>query len=202
MFFACLMFSLSFNLDNIVIGAAYGIKKIRIGPAANLTIAAVTTLGTWGSMMLGKYLSGFLPRAFANALGAGVVVLLGFYFILQCAMRMKKNTKPKELALKDVPDMVDYAETSDRNRDGRIEVREALLVAMGLMMNNLGTGIAASISDINIGLTAALTFVLSIATVLLGEAAARRTLAGLFGKYAPFFSGGLLILLGIVQFLH
>lgn len=194
------MFSLSFNLDNIVIGAAYGIKKIKIGPAANLTIAVVTTLGTWGSMALGKYLAGFLPHAFANALGAGIVVLLGIYFALQSMAGMRKKSKPKELALKDVSDMMDYAETSDRNRDGKIEVREAFLVALGLMINNLGTGIAASISDVNVCLTTVLTFALSILTVLLGEAAGRHALAKLFGKYAPLFSGILLILLGIVEF--
>lgn len=196
------MFSLSFNLDNIVIGTAYGIKKIKIGPAANLTIAAVTTLGTWGSMSLGKYVSGFLPHALANALGAGVIILLGVYFVLQSLMGIRKKTSQKELALKDVSDMMDYAETSDRNRDGKIEVKEAFLVALGLMLNNLGTGIAASISDVNVCLTTILTFVLSIVTVLLGEAAGRHALAKLFGKYAPLFSGILLIILGIIEYLQ
>lgn len=202
MFFSSLMFSLSFNLDNIVVGAAYGIKKIRIGPAANLTIATITTLGTFVSMLLGNVLSGFLPAALANALGAGLVMLLGLYFVLQSLIGLHKKVPQKELALKDMNDMIDYAETSDKNRNGKIEVKEAFWVALGLMINNLGTGIAASISAVNIWLTTALTFVMSLTTILLGEAAGRHALARLFGKYAPLFSGLLLVLLGIIEFLQ
>jgi Predicted membrane protein len=202
MVFSSLLFSLSFNLDNIVIGAAYGIKKIKIGPSANLIIAAVTSLGTYLSMALGTYISGFLPDSCANAIGAAAVILLGLYFLIQSIVKLADRTKPKELALKDVSDMMEYAQESDRNHNGKIDKKEALLVAAGLMLNNLGTGIAASVTKVNIPLTIAATFVLSIVTVLLGEMIGGRALGKLFGKYAPLFSGILLILLGIFEFYH
>lgn len=44
---SALLFSLSSNLDNLVIGIAYGIKKIRIDTTANLIVALVTSTGTF-----------------------------------------------------------------------------------------------------------------------------------------------------------
>jgi len=197
-----LLFSLSFNLDNIVVGTAYGIKKIKIGVFANLIIAIVTSVGTYLSMSAGTYISKFLPDSSANIVGALAVGLLGLYFIIQSVIKLMKNTKPKELALKDVADMMEYAEESDLNRNGKVDKKEALLVGLGLMLNNLGTGITASIANVNVPLTTIATFIVSILTLLLGEAVGNHALGKLFGKYAPLFSGVLLVILGIFEYYH
>ncbi|HHV31979.1 MAG: sporulation membrane protein YtaF [Ruminococcaceae bacterium] len=200
--FSALLFSLTFNMDNMVIGAAYGMKKIKIGFTANLIIAAITTIGTYLSMTLGTYISQFLPDFCANAIGAAAVVLLGLYFSLQSIVKLTERTKPKELALKDVSDMMEYAQESDRNHNGKIDYKEAILVAVGLMVNNLGTGIAASITKVNLPLTILFTFILSLVTLVFGEVLGTHALGKLFGKYASLFSGLLLILLGIFEFFH
>lgn len=202
MILSALLFSLSFNMDNIVVGTAYGIKKIKIGIFANLIIAIVTTVGTYLSMSAGTYISKFLPDSSANLVGALAVGLLGLYFIIQSIIKLIKNTKPKELALKDVDDMMEYAEESDLNSNGKIDKKEAFLVGLGLMLNNLGTGVTASITKVNIPLTTIATFIVSILTLLLGEVIGCHALGKLFGKYAPLFSGVLLILLGIFEYYH
>lgn len=189
-------------MDNIVIGTAYGIKKIKIGVYANLIIAAVTSAGTYLSMTAGTYIAKLLPDSCANTLGAAAVGLLGLYFIIQSVIKLFKTTKPKELALKDISDMMEYAEDSDSNQNGRIDKKEAFLVGLGLMLNNLGTGITASITKVNIPLTITATFILSILTLLLGEAIGNHALGKLFGKYAPLFSGVLLVVLGVFEYFH
>ncbi len=183
-----------------MIGVAYGIKKIKIGIMANLIIALVTSAGTYLSMTVGKHIAALLPGSGSNVLGAAVIGLLGLYFIIQSIIKLSKNTKPKELALKDVSDMMEYAEESDIDRSGTIDKREACLVGIGLMLNNLGTGVAASITNVNVLFTTIATFVISILTLLLGEAIGNRAFGKLFGKYAPLFSGILLVLLGIFQY--
>jgi len=47
LFISALTFSLSSNLDNMVIGIAYGINKVRIGIISNLIIAFITSTGTF-----------------------------------------------------------------------------------------------------------------------------------------------------------
>ncbi|NRV14874.1 putative Mn2+ efflux pump MntP [Clostridium beijerinckii] len=90
---SALLFSLSSNLDNLVIGIAYGIKKIRIGTAANLIVALVTSTGTFLSMLLGIYVSKFLPSFLSNSLGAGIIIILGLYFVIQSIFKLINNKK-------------------------------------------------------------------------------------------------------------
>jgi putative sporulation protein YtaF len=199
---SALLFSLSSNLDNVVVGIAYGIKKIRIGIFANLIIAFITSTGTFLSMSVGAYISKFLPHSVANSLGAGVIIILGVYFVTQSIIKLINNTKSKELALKNITDMIEYAEKSDLDNSGNINIKEALLVAFGLTFNNLGTGVAASITGVSIQFTVISTFILSIFTIISGEAVGKQVLGKFFGKYAPLFSGILLIMLGIIEFLN
>lgn len=96
-FFSALLFALSANLDNIMIGIAYGIKKIRMRTAANFLIALFTTAGTLISMWAGKLLTAIIPAPAAGKPGAAVLVLLGGTFFLQkhtaqCASK-QKNAK-------------------------------------------------------------------------------------------------------------
>ncbi len=46
------------------------------------------------------------------------------------------------------------------------------------------------------------TFILSILAIIVGVAAGNHVLGKILGKYAPLFSGILLILLGIIEFLN
>lgn len=202
MILSAFLVSLSFNLDNVVIGIAYGIKKIKIGAAANLMIAAVTALGTFLSMKAGQYISCFLPAGLANAVGAVIMGLFGLYFIVQSIVSMNQNKKTKELALKDVPNMMEYAEKSDLNHNGSISIKEAALVGLGLMGNNLGAGIAASITHINAFATSAATFFISLLTLAFGNYLGKRALGSRTGKYASLISGILLVLLGILEYLN
>lgn len=199
---SALLFSLSSNLDNVVVGIAYGIKKLKIGILANLIIAVITSTGTFLSMSLGAYISKFLPHSVANALGAGTIIILGGYFVTQSIIKLANNTKSKELALKNITDMIEYAEKSDLDKSGDINIKEALLVAFGLTFNNLGTGVAASITGVSIQFTIISTFILSILTIIFGIAVGNHVLGKFSGKYAPLFSGILLILLGIIEFLN
>lgn len=202
LFLSALLFSLSSNLDNVVIGTAYGLKKIKIGLTANLIIAIITSTGTFLSMKLGGLISIFLPNYIANEFGAGVIIILGGYFVIQSLLKLFSNRKTKELALKDISDMIEYAEKSDLDNSGDINIKESLLVAFSLTFNNLGTGIAASITGVNIEFTVILTFTLSLITILLGEAIGNHVLGNFLGKYAPLISGILLIILGVIEFLN
>lgn len=199
---SALLFSLSSNLDNVVVGIAYGIKKIKIGIIPNFAIAVITCTGTFLSMSLGVYISKFLPHFIANALGSIIIVILGGYFIIQSIVKLINNKKSNELALKDITDMIEYAQKSDLDNSGDINIKEALLVAFGLTFNNLGTGIAASITGVSIEFTVIFTFILSILTIIIGEVLGNHVLGKLFGKYAPLISGILLIALGIIEFFN
>ena len=194
-----LLFALSSNLDNIVVGIAYGIKKIKIGFLSNLIIGFITSLGTLLSMYAGSYVAKLISPNLANKIGASIIILLGLYFAIQSIISMIKDKKFKELALKDIDDMVDYAVKTDKDESGHIGIKEAFIVAFGLTLNNLGNGIAASITGVDIKLTVIFTFILSIAALLLGSLIGNNVIGKICGKYAPLVSGVLLMLLGAIE---
>ena len=88
-----LLFALSGNLDNLVIGLAYGMRGIRIRLEAGVLISGMVLAGTGISMILGQSLLCFLPLDFARFLGSAVMMGLG----LGCLWNVWKNRKePKE----------------------------------------------------------------------------------------------------------
>lgn len=199
---SALLFSISSNLDNIVVGMAYGIKKIKIPWFPNIIIAFITSLGTFLSMIVGSYISDFLPSSISNSIGATIIILLGVYFLIQSILNIIKQKKSKEIALKDINDMVEYAEKSDLDKSGDISIKESIFVALGLTINNLGNGIAASITGVSIHFTVLFTFILSIVLISSGEAIGHHVIGRFCGKYAPLISGILLIILGLIEILN
>ncbi|WP_428817241.1 sporulation membrane protein YtaF [Clostridium butyricum] len=201
-FLSALLYSLSSNLDNLVIGIAYGVKKIKIGLLSNLIIATVTSIGTLISMSVGKFISGFLPTSLTNMLGAVIIMLLGLYFLIQSILKLIPKSYSNSLALKNVDEIMDYAEKSDSDNSGTLNIKEAFVVSLGLMLNNLGTGLAASITGVNVSITVICTFILSIALLMLGKSIGHNILGSICGKYAPLISGVLLIILGIFELIN
>ena len=113
-FLSAVIFSMSSNLDNFVIGIAFGIKKIKIGFLPNLLIALITVAGTVASMYAGKIAASFLPRGLTDLLGASIIILLGLYFVLQSFSNLLNRKKRiRSIALKDADSMIDYAQDSD-----------------------------------------------------------------------------------------
>ena len=198
-FLSALLYSLSSNLDNLVIGIAYGVKKIKIGITPNLIIATVTSIGTLISMSVGKFISGFLPTSLTNMLGAVIIMLLGLYFLIQSILKLIPKSYSNSLALNEI---MDYAEKSDSDNSGTLNIKEAFVVSLGLMLNNLGTGLAASITGVNVSITVICTFILSIALLMLGKSIGHNVLGSICGKYAPLISGVLLIILGIFELIN
>ena len=201
-FLSALLYSLSSNLDNLVIGIAYGVKKIKIGITPNLIIATVTSIGTLISMSVGKFISGFLPTSLTNMLGAVIIMLLGLYFLIQSILKLIPKSYSNSLALKNVDEIMDYAEKSDSDNSGTLNIKEAFVVSLGLMLNNLGTGLAASITGVNVSITVICTFILSIALLMLGKSIGHNVLGSICGKYAPLISGVLLIIIGIFELIN
>ena len=199
-FLSAIIFSMSSNLDNIVIGIAYGIKKIKIGLFANLLISCITVTGTVLSMCAGKLITECLPNTITNLLGSGIIILLGVYFVLQSlANLLNRKKRIRSVALKDADSMIDYAQNSDKDVSGTIDPKESIAVGFGLTFNNVGTGIAASAAGVGILATVICTFLFSVIFLFLGIYLGDKIFGKILGKYAPLISGILLIILGVLE---
>jgi putative Mn2+ efflux pump MntP len=73
--FSIALISISSNTDSFAVAIAYGIKKVKITILANLSIAIVSSLGTFLSMSVGQMISGYLPQSIASKLGSAVLIV-------------------------------------------------------------------------------------------------------------------------------
>lgn len=180
-FLTAILFGVSANLDNLVIGTSYEISNKRITLFDNFLIAIIGTIGTFLSMSIGTFLSKLLPNEMANLLGAFVLILMGVYFTFQSILNKNNDTK------------------SLNNSYKNISFKATIVLAIGLTLNNLGVGVASSVTGLSIPLVCIFNFIFSIGTIILGQSLGDHVVGKLLGKYSGIISGIILIILGTIE---
>ncbi|WP_315787888.1 manganese efflux pump [Fischerella sp. JS2] len=89
---------------------------------------------------------------------------------------------------------------ADIDKSGYIDVRESIALAFGLTFNNLGSGIGAGISDVNLMVMTLLTFIFSVLAIMGGYVLGDRFTTRLPGLWAGTLSGFLMIATGIYEY--
>ncbi len=186
-----LLYAISANTDNFVVGLSYGIKKIKVGHVSNLLISFITMIGTILSMLLSKGIVKLLPINGSNVVGSTILILIGVWTIV----------KPLIKGV-DSDCILDNPEKADKDNSSTIDVKESIILALALSINNVGLGIGASITGLNILLTSILTFVLSFLMITFGCYLGSYYFSKLFSKRATIVSGVIIITLGIFEALN
>lgn len=207
---ASILLAFSASLDSLIIGIAYGIKKIRIKFSINIVIALIVTLGTFLSMILGSILNKFIPIYICNYIGVILLIIVGLFMILDFfkeEINLKKNKINIQKENKDIIESLHYDDilinnkTADTDGSGNIEAKEAISLALALSINNFALGLGASMSGISIPLTTIFTFIFSILILILGLKIGNSFLSKIFGKYSSLISAIIIISMGIFQLL-
>jgi len=163
-----LLLAISANIDNLAVGVAYGVKKLKISFSSNLLIAIVSATGTVVSMFFGAVIGKFIPVNIANVLGSVTLITIGCWGIfgtIKTSKQFKSNRDKSSSDQLSYTTYVDDPARIDIDYSARIELREAWVLAFALTVNNLASGIGAGISGLNIPLTAIFTYALSLLTV-------------------------------------
>ena len=75
------LFAAACNLDTVILSMGYAVKGVRVSLSHSLIIAALTTLITWASLLLGagaaRVLRGPLPNLLGGLVLAGIGVAAG-----------------------------------------------------------------------------------------------------------------------------
>lgn len=178
---SALILSLSSNLDTFAVAISYGLQKIKIPFLSNLIIAIITSIGTFVSMELGVILIKFLPLSFTDILGGILLILIGFWFLIDFFKNLKTDKN--------------NGFEADTDHSGDISLKETIPLSLALTINNLGVGIAASITGVSIFYTTLFTFIITLLCISIGTSLGKSFL----GKYSPLISSILLIILGLFE---
>ena len=208
--FASILLAFSASLDSLIIGIAYGIKKIKIKFSINIIIALIVTLGTFLSMGLGAILSEFIPIYICNYIGAILLIIVGLFMSFDFYKEQRNLKRSKLTSAKENNDIIESLhyddiltnnKTADADGSGNIELKEAISLALALSINNFALGLGASMSGISIPLTTLFTFLFSILILIVGLKIGNSFLSEIFGKYSDLISAIIIIAMGIFQLL-
>lgn len=187
-----LLLSLSANLDTFLIAVSYSLNNIKISFNNSLVITLITTIGTYFSIRLGQLFSSFMPKYLPNILGGITLLIMGIWVIVDYEIKLKsyKNDSLKKYTKNGIKEI------------RKINLKEAIFLALALMINNVGIGIAAGIADINIIYSTVFTFIVTFLSINLGSFAGKGIISKIMGRYSTVISGFLLIILGIYELLN
>lgn len=204
--FHLLLICLTANLDNLGVGIAYGIRRIKVPVTSNLAIAAIAFTFTYVSVLAGSYIGQFMSRGLANVGGALLLIGVGIWVMAsqhrdagesaaEPATDQAQHGAPLVLAVLQEPDKADL------DHSGVISFGEALILGVGLSINCVTNGFSAGLWRLNPLPTAAITALFSYGTLWAGDWVGMTYAAEWLGNKATITAGVLLILLGFHQLL-
>ncbi|MCB6202445.1 manganese efflux pump [Extibacter muris] len=186
-----ILFALSANIDTLIVGISYGIKKERVPFAENIVISLITFAGTIFSIYMGLQLTLFIPASAAQKIGCIVLIILGLYYTVKSIIEYRQGKLP--------PDDWDNPEAEPP--DKTISLKEAILIACALTVNNMGMGIGASISGMKLIPTSIATLLICMVFLHAGNKIGRIGVSGALKRWAGPVSGMILIVLGLYEML-
>lgn len=195
-FLSILFFCIASSSDNFVIGLSYGGKSIKISLASNMLVASISCIGTFLAMLLGRWLYNLISPQTANILGSALLILFGLYMLVNS---IKEKANSSSVEIKGYNGYIQHPEIMDTDNSKEIEIKEALTLGFILCLNNIGLGIGASITGLNIYATSLLSFIFSVIFIKLGSYIGHKILSSRLEAYSEYISAGIIILLGIYE---
>ena len=196
-FLSILLFVIAASLDILVVSLAYGLKDIKINFSSTLVIASISALGTFISMILGKFLVDLIPIKLGDIIGGLVLLLLGFYSIYSYFKEKKILTSHNSENDSSPTFILENPEVADKDKSGNIDFKESLALSFALALNNFGLGIGASISGLNIAFTTISTFIISLIFISLGFYLSKTIKSKNISKNSNLIAGIIIIILSL-----
>lgn len=173
------------NLDNLGIGLAYGVKKMKIPFTSNMTIAIVSMIVTYLSVLLGGVLIEFISQHKANVVGSILLCGIGLYTIFSNKFACAKSEE--------------NLERIDKDQNNIISIKEAFVLGLILSLNCIAGGIGIGANGISAIFTVISIGFFSILTFAIGGHFGLILSKTFIGKNSTLLSGMILIGIGIFE---
>lgn len=173
------------NLDNLGIGLAYGVKRVKIPVLSNATIAVIAMVVTYVAVTAGETIIDYISVHVANVLGSLLLCVIGLWTIFS------KKFSPNG--------MMGNPEIFDEDKNFIISFREAFTLGFVLSANCFAGGIAIGANNIPAIWTVLSIGTFSFLSVAIGSQFGQLLTKTFIGKYSTLISGCLLIIIGIFE---
>ncbi|MFC4809361.1 sporulation membrane protein YtaF [Paenibacillus sp. GCM10023250] len=226
--FSLVLLAFAVSLDGFGVGVTYGLRRIRIPLLSICIIAFCSGLVVWLSMQIGSLLTNYMPPMVAKAIGAGLLMLIGVYALIQWWQRRREHTgDPEEPALPQAAEaggltagagatastvvifelkrlgiVIQILRTphiADVDRSGVISSSEAILLGFALSLDSFGAGLGAALVGFNPLLTALIISTASGLFLLAGMRLGFRFAAWRGMRALSVLPGIMLIIMGFIR---
>lgn len=218
---AALAVAVAVSVDGLVVGAAYGLRRIRVPAGSLAIIGAVSGLPVTAAMAGGGWLAGMLGSAAAARLGAGLLLALGLGLTWRA---WRSDGRGPSGACPAVPPAAPSASTppeaplvlvrvrplgliiqiwrdppaADVDRSGRLEGLEAAALGLILALDVVAAGLGMALNGGGF-LFAALVGPVQVAFVSLGARFGVRAAGEVRSRVMDFAPGGILLVVGLLR---
>jgi putative sporulation protein YtaF len=204
-----ILLALASNLDNVGVGVACGMRRVRVPFGSNLLIAAITATGTLASVVFGSTVGNFLRHGLASILAGAVLIGMGAWVVVRETRALYQNSHHAPDQAPSSPSDTGYLSqvhsirinplSADSDRSGQIDFREATLLGLALTPNNLVNGAAAGMMNLSVAVLVLLVFLFSVVTIWAGIEVGQLCGKRWLGSIAGVASGALLIFVGTCE---
>jgi putative Mn2+ efflux pump MntP len=170
------------NTENLPVGFAYGLRKVRIGLIRNLIIAVVTTAAALVPLAVGRGMRGYVPAAAPDVIAGLLLVGLGLFnawLERRGSGRQIKTPEPRGSVTQS------------------IDLRETFALASALSINNIGLGFAGGIAGLEYGSVGLSVGGFSVVLLWLGEWLSRKLARPMATAFDWMRLDGNLLLVGV-----
>ena len=206
---SALFIGLAANLDNFGVGVSYGVQKIRIPFLSNFSIALLSGIVTFISVLSGHLLSQFMTVA--NVLGASMIVVIGVWVMvhksisdnnLPAAVPVMKTYSVVIKPLSCIVQITKNPSFADLDANGVISTKEAMALGITLSFNSIATGVGAGLTGLAPLPMAIAVSIFSVIAISSGYWTGWKTASNRLERLSQTFSGVLLVLIGIYELLN
>jgi len=153
-----ILLGIAANLDNLGIGLAYGIRRVKISLVSNLIIALLSGIATSLASFTGHLLNRILPDYLGNVIGGCIVGAVGVWVIAanfngkntHLALDNSDNEQMNNTNAANLRDIIRQPEKADVDYSGHISVKESILLGTALSINCLDTGLGAGMTGLSV----------------------------------------------------
>ena len=174
------------NLDNLGAGLAHGVAGRPIGVGPNVVVALLAAATTAASVTLGQLGSRAAPAVLAARLGGVLLVAIGLATGWGALRRGAAGRA----------DRSQRAAASAGPTSSPVNLVEALVLGLGLSLNNLVEGLGAGAAGASVPLTTALSAALSLVCVGAGGRVGHHG-ARVLGRVGPLLAAVVFVVLGM-----
>lgn|SRR5690625_161482 len=135
------------SLDGFGVGISYGMRKIHLPLIGISIIILCSGIVVFLSMMIGNYLTTFIPVHYTSLIGGVILIFIGLFVMINVIFKKSTATKDSQEVRKGfrhLKTVISKPERADIDKSGIISAHEALLLGIALALDAFGAGIGAA----------------------------------------------------------